>query len=91
MKFKFPPSKGPIATGETIDGKTRKGAEIAAQLIPILSAWGITRDNARSAAAILGTTLSSMTDAEYEAAARGMRIKGGDPAPILDTGNGKPN
>lgn len=65
---------------EIIDGKKLKGAQIAAELLPILSAWGITRDEARRAAAALATTLAGMTDEEYDAVRSGMRIKAGLPS-----------
>lgn len=65
---------------EIIDGKKLKGAQVAAELLPILSAWGITRDEARRAASALATTLAGMTDSEYEMVRQGMRIKAGLPS-----------
>lgn len=62
-----------------IDGETRTSAQIAAELLPILAMWGVSRNTARRAAAALATTLAGMSDDEYSEASQGLRIKAGKP------------
>lgn len=58
---------------------TRSAAQYAAQLLQIISMWGMSRDMARRVGSAIATTAASMSDAEFTKLAAGASIKGGKP------------
>ena len=66
-------------TDKFIKGEKLSPEKVATELLPILAMWGLSRKTARNAAWELWYKIKEMTDAEYENAAKGMKIKGGPP------------
>ena len=62
-----------------VKGEKLSPDKVAHQLLPILAMWGMSRATARNAANQLALLLDHMSDAEYESASKGMRIKGSLP------------
>jgi hypothetical protein len=62
-----------------VKGEKLSPEKVAAELVPILAMWGISRGTAAEAAWSLWRAVSNMSPADYEKAAKGMKIKAGLP------------
>ena len=57
----------------------RLAAKYAAELIPMLAIWGLSRDTARRVASAMATTIATLTDEQFERMRQGLHVKPGAP------------